>query len=346
MTRILITGGAGFVGSHLAERLVGEGDEVRVLDDLSGGSLANLSGLLDHPRFSFLRGSVVDARGLDEAAQGCRWILHLAAPVGVERAVREPAETWSSLVHGIETVLESAWRVGAGVLYTSSSEVYGRGVRTPFREEDDLVLGAPTALRWGYGAAKAMGEFLCGAYHRDRGVPMIVTRIFNTIGPRQSGRYGMVVPRFVAQAGEGKPVTVYGDGEQRRCFTDVRDTVEALVRLIRCREAIGSTFNVGSDREIRIAELAAAVVARCGERSEIVRVPYDRVYPPGFEDVRRRIPSLDRLERAVGFRPRRDLGESLDWILANRAGAGRVRMASVNATCRGLAVDSGPARTR
>jgi UDP-glucose 4-epimerase len=317
---ILVTGGAGFVGSHLVERLLRDGEEVRVVDDLSSGSLENLSAVRDHPGFSFHQDTVLDRHALERSARGVRWIFHLAAVVGVDRAVREPVETLTSLVHGVESVLECARTVGAGVVFTSSSEVYGRGAGVPFREDDDLVLGSPARIRWGYGACKAIGEHLCNAYHRDHGVPLVVTRLFNTIGPRQTGRYGMVLPRFLEQAASGSPVTVYGDGRQRRCFTDVRDTVESLVRLYRTRAAIGATFNIGNDREIRIVDLARRVVRRSGDRSPIVHLPYERVFPAGFDDVRRRVPCVERLERTVGFRPRRGLDETLDWLVESASG--------------------------
>jgi UDP-glucose 4-epimerase len=317
---ILVTGGAGFVGSHLSERLIEDGEEVRVVDDLSSGSLDNLATIREHPRFTFTEDTVLDLETLEKTAAGCRWIFHLAAVVGVERAVREPVATLSSLVHGVEAVLECARRVGAGVVLTSSSEVYGRGAGIPFREEDDLVLGPPERVRWGYGACKAIGEYLASSYHRDHGVPVIITRLFNTIGPRQTGRYGMVVPRFLEQAAAGRPVTVYGDGLQRRCFTDVRDTVDGLVRLHRCETAVGSTFNVGNDQEIRIIDLARRIAARFGDRSRIVHLAYDRVYPEGFEDVLRRVPCVDRLEETTGFRPRRDLEETLDWLIESSEG--------------------------
>lgn len=319
MATILVTGGAGFIGSHLVDRLWRDGATVRVLDDLSSGLLENLSGPreFERERFRFTLGSVTDRDALDEAAAGCDWIFHLAAVVGVRRVVEEPVEAQRNLLHGTEAVLECARRNGCGVLLASSSEVYGKGVRIPFHEDDDLRLGSPAHARWGYGAAKAMGEFLAKSYADTYDVPVIVTRFFNTVGPRQNGRFGMVVPRFVRQALGGAPITVYGDGAQQRCFTDVRDTVECLVRLWQCPEAIGEIVNIGNDREITILDLARRVLGACDSDSEIRCVAYDQVFPAGFEDVRRRVPDVTRLEQLTGYRPARDLDETLGWIVAD-----------------------------
>ncbi len=317
MQRILVTGGAGFIGSHLVERLLRDGAEVRVLDDLSSGRVENLNAVRHHQRFLFRRDRVEDAQALEEMARGVDWIFHLAAVVGVKRVVEHPVASQSSLLRGNEAVLECARRVGAGVLYASSSEVYGRGDAVPFREKDGLRLGSPEHDRWGYAAAKAMGEFQALAYHRELGVPVVVARFFNTVGPRQSGRFGMVVPRFVKQALGDSPLTVYGDGEQSRCFTDVRDTVEAIVRLWKCEAALGRVVNVGSDREFTIRELAHKVLEACDSRSEVARLPYDEVFPAGFQDVRRRVPSLERLEELTGYRPGTPLEETLAWIVAS-----------------------------
>lgn len=316
MAKILVTGGAGFIGSHLVERLLADGVEVRVLDDLSSGRLDNLATVLGHPNLRFVRGSVTDAAMLASLAGGADWIFHLAAVVGVQRVVDAPLDAQRELLHGTEAVLECARTVRCGVLLASSSEVYGKGVRVPFDEEDDLRLGSPAHARWGYGAAKAMGEFLTRAYHEEHGVPAIVVRFFNTVGPRQTGQFGMVVPRFVRQALHGEPLTVYGDGEQRRCFTDVRDTVESVVSLWRQPQAVGQIINVGNDREIRIVDLARRVIEACASDSEIRLVPYATAYPRGgFEDIRRRVPSVERLEQLTGRRPLRSFDETLRWII-------------------------------
>ncbi len=320
MQNLLVTGGAGFIGSHLVERLLEDGASVTVLDDLSSGSLANLGRVRSHPRFRFVRGSVTDRAALDEAAAGRDRIFHLAAVVGVRRAVEQAVDAQRNLLHGTESVLECARSFGLPVVLASSSEVYGKGVSVPFHEDDDLRLGSPAHARWGYGAAKAMGEFLARSYQDAFGVRVAVVRLFNTIGPRQASTGGMVVPRFVRQALRGEPMTVYGDGEQRRCFTDVRDTVEALVRLARVPEAYASVVNVGSDHEVRILDLAHEVRVHCESSSEVRIVPYREAYPRGFEDVRRRVPDLSRLERWTGFRPSRPLGDTLDWIVENEAG--------------------------
>jgi len=315
MRTILVTGGAGFIGSHLVERLLAEGAAVRVVDDLSSGRLENLGAVRRDPRLVVRVASVEDRDELRSLAGGVDWIVHLAAVVGVRPAVERPATTQTSLLRGIESVLDAARDTGASVFLASSSEVYGGAARVPFREEEELRLGPAERVRFGYGAAKAMGEFLAQAYAREHGVRGIAGRFFNTVGPRQTGRFGMVVPRFVEQALAGEPLTVYGDGRQRRCFTDVRDTAEAIVRLLDAPDAVGRVVNVGSDRELSIRELADRVIERSGRRSEIRFLSYEEVYPSGFAEVRRRIPCLERLERLTGFRPSRPFDETLDSVI-------------------------------
>ncbi len=299
----LITGGAGFIGSHLADRLVAEGHEVWILDDLSTGAMRNVDQLLDSPLFHHRIGSVTDAALVGELVDRADAIFHLAAAVGVKLIVEHPTATIETNVHGCEVVLRAAAKKKKLVVVASSSEVYGKAVKVPYSEDDDLLLGPTTKSRWGYACSKAMDEYLALAYARERELPVIIVRFFNTVGPRQTGRYGMVVPTFVQQGLAGEDITVYGSGAQQRCFGDVSDVIECLVRLVACEQARGQVFNVGNDREISINELAALVRERTGGRSRIVHVPYEEAYAEGFEDLDRRVPDVAKLERAVGFRP-------------------------------------------
>ena len=310
---VLVTGGAGFIGSHLVERLLAEGLEVRVLDDLSTGCAANLAGAAHSGRLDLREGSVLDEPSVASALEGIDLVFHLAANVGVMRVARDPARSIHTQVRGTELVLRHAGRVGAALLLASSSEVYGKGVKLPFAEEDDLLLGPPSQPRWSYACSKAADESLALAEPR---VPAIVARLFNTVGPRQLGDHGMVLPRFVAQGLRGEALTVFGSGEQRRCFAGVAEVVTCLCRLAREPSAWGGVFNVGSDREVSIADLAALVRARTGGRSEIVQVPYEAAYGPGFEDLGRRVPDLRRLEAAIGLRPRREIEDLVDEVIA------------------------------
>jgi UDP-glucose 4-epimerase len=315
---VLVTGGAGFIGSHLVERLLDEGADVRVLDDLSTGSAENLAAVAGHPRLDLRCGSVLDEGQVAAALEGVGLVFHLAASVGVMRVARDPGRAIHTQVRGTELVLRHAARAGAGLLLASSSEVYGKGVKLPFSEEDDLLLGPPTQPRWSYACSKAAAE--CLAFAEPR-VPALVARLFNTVGPRQLGDHGMVLPRLVGQGLRGEPLTVFGDGGQRRCFADVGEVVACLCRLARTPSAWGGVFNVGSDREVSIADLASWVRARTGGRSEIVRVPYEEVYGEGFEDLGRRVPDLRRLVAAIGMRPQRELADVLDDVVAAAAGA-------------------------
>jgi nucleoside-diphosphate-sugar epimerase len=312
----LVTGGAGFIGSHLVERLLADGLRVRALDDVSTGSVANLAAVARHPRLEFRRGSVLDDACVADAMEGVDLVFHLAATVGVMRVARDPARSIHTQVRGTELVLRSAVRVGAALLLASSSEVYGKGVKIPFAEEDDLVLGSPSQPRWSYACSKATAEFLVLAEPR---IPVLVARLFNTVGPRQVGTHGMVLPRFVAQGAHGEPLTVFGSGEQRRCFADVGEVVACLCRLTRTPAAWGGIFNVGSDREISIGALAELVRARTGRRSEIVHLPYDEVYGPGFEDLGRRVPDLRRLQAAIGLCPQRTIEDVVDDLVTRRS---------------------------
>jgi UDP-glucose 4-epimerase len=314
--RVLITGGAGFIGSHLAERLMADGAKVIVLDDLSTGSMANIEHLVGRPGFEHRIGSVMDVPLVTELVDRSDVTVHLAAAVGVQLIVERPVHTIETNVHGTEVVLGAVARKQRPVVIASTSEVYGKSAFTPFREDADLVLGPTIHSRWAYACSKALDEWLALAYSREKGVPVIITRFFNTVGPRQTGRYGMVLPRFAAQAVANEPITVFGSGEQTRCFGHVRDAVEAVVRLIAEPRAIGQVFNVGSSEEVSINELAERVRDAAGSTSEIVHIPYGEAYAEGFEDMPKRVPSCDKLERTVGFRPTTLLDTIIGDVLA------------------------------
>jgi UDP-glucose 4-epimerase len=316
--KVLITGGAGFIGSHLAERLLAAGRQVMVLDDLSTGSMANIEKLVGDPRFSYRIGSVRDAPLVAELVDRSDVTIHLAAAVGVRLIVEQPVRTIETNVHGTEVVLNAVARKKRKVVIASTSEVYGKSANVPFAEDADLMLGPTTHSRWAYACSKALDEWLAMAYARERGVPVIVTRFFNTVGPRQTGQYGMVVPSFARQALAGEPITVYGTGRQSRCFAHVRDAVEAVVRLIDSPAAVGQVFNIGSDEEVTIDELAERIRAAAGSRSEIVHIPYTEAYAEGFEDMPRRIPDVRKLERTIGFRPATPLSTIIEDVLADQ----------------------------
>jgi UDP-glucose 4-epimerase len=302
--KVLITGGAGFLGSHLAERLVAHGDDVLVLDDLSTGQMANLAGLIGHERFHYRIGSVTDTPLVAEMVDLADVVVHLAAAVGVRLIVERPVHTIETNVHGTEVVLSRAAVKQKRVIVASTSEVYGKSARVPFSETDDLTLGATVHSRWAYACSKALDEWLALAYWREKAVPVTICRFFNTVGPRQTGRYGMVVPNFVAQALSGAPITVFGTGEQTRCFAHVADVVECIARLMVTEAAVGQVFNVGTDHEVTINQLAEVVRSSAESTSAIVHVPYSEAYAEGFEDMQRRVPNCDKLERAIGFRPK------------------------------------------
>lgn len=309
--RILITGGAGFIGSHLADAYTARGDEVVCIDDLSTGSIENIAHLKKHPRFSYTIDTVHNQPVLAELIDGCDVIFHLAAAVGVKLIVESPVRTIETNVRGTETVLTLANKKKKKVLVASTSEVYGLSAEVPFREDGNLVMGATTKGRWSYACSKAIDEFLALAYWREKKLPTVVVRLFNTVGPRQTGQYGMVIPTFVRQALAGRPITVYGDGKQTRCFGYVGDVVGALVSLMERDEAVGQVFNIGSSEEVSILEVAQRVKELTGSKSEIVFVPYDEAYEEGFEDMPRRVPDTTKIRQLVGFEPK----ESLDGIL-------------------------------
>jgi UDP-glucose 4-epimerase len=313
--RYLVTGGAGFLGSHLSERLLADGHEVIAFDDLSTGKLDNLQPLEGNPRFDYVIESVTNEPLLQNIINDVDAVFHLAAGVGMVNVVRSPVTTLENTLYPTELVLNCAAMAGkCRVLIASSAEVYGKAEKTPLSEEDELVLGAPGKPRWSYGCAKAVGEYLAVAYHAERKLPVVVARLFNTAGPRQTGDYGMVVPRFVMQAVKGGPITVYGDGVQSRCFLHVSDAVDALRGLLGCRKAEGQVVNVGSDEETSINELAERVRGRVNPQAEIVHVPYNEAYGEGFEDPRRRVPDLSRLKRLTGFQPAKTLDDIIDDV--------------------------------
>lgn len=318
--RYLITGGAGFIGSHLAEALLGRGEEVFILDDLSTGSVENIRHLKSHPRFHYKFDSIQDRHLLAEWVDESDIVVHLAAAVGVRLIVESPVRTLETNVHGTQLVLDAASKKKKLVFIASTSEVYGKSDKVPFHEDADLVLGPTTKGRWSYAASKALDEFLALSYWKERKQPVMIARLFNTVGPRQTGRYGMVLPNFVRQALDRMPITVFGTGQQSRCFCDVRDTVEAILRLLRNDRAVGEVVNIGTDEEITIEALAHMVKQRTKSDSPVTFVPYDQAYEPGFEDMPRRVPALGKLEKMTGFRPRTPLSEIVDRIVEHWQG--------------------------
>ena len=315
--KALITGGAGFVGSHLAEALLARGEEVFVLDNLSTGSIDNIEHLKWDHRFHYTIDSIMNEPVTAELVDRVDVVFHLAAAVGVRLIVESPVNTIETNVHGTEMVLKLANKKKKKVVVASTSEVYGKGVQVPFREDADLVLGPTNKGRWSYACSKAIDEFLALAYHKEKRLPVVLVRLFNTVGPRQTGRYGMVIPNFVKQALLGRPLTVFGDGSQSRCFTYVSDVVGQLVALAQEPRALGEVFNVGNDREeVTVLDLAHRVKARAGSRSEVVLVPYAQAYEEGFEDMQRRVPDLGKLRSLTGYEPKVHLDEILDQVIA------------------------------
>ena len=321
--RALVTGGAGFIGSHLTEALLAADHEVVVLDDLSTGRMDNLQAVQGHPRLEVAVGSVVDETLARKLVRGIDVVYHLAAAVGVKLILDRPVRSIETNIVGTQVILRAAREELPRVIVASTSEIYGKNDHVPLSEEDDGVLGPTTRSRWSYACSKAIDEFLALAYHREHALPVTVVRFFNTIGPRQTGRYGMVVPRFVRQALDGRPITVYGDGRQSRCFTDVEDAVRATVALSQAPAAVGEVFNVGTTHEVTIGALAERVRALTGADSPIVHVPYDEAYQPGFEDLRRRVPDIAKAERVVGYRPRVPLDETLRRVIDHLRGSGQ-----------------------
>ncbi len=313
--RILVTGGAGFIGSHLVDHLVENGDDVVAFDNLSTGSYRNIRHLLDNPHFRFVEGSVLDAKALEPEVSRANTIYHLAAAVGVQLIVDRPLQSMITNIKGTENVLELAEKHRVKILIASTSEIYGKSQNGPFKEEDDRLLGSPRKLRWSYSTSKAVDEILAFVYFKELGLPTVVVRLFNTIGPRQVGRYGMVVPRFITQALRGEELTVYGDGTQSRCFTSVYDVVKALRKLMTVTQAEGEVFNVAGHTEIKIHDLAQLVIDRTGSSSRITLVPFEEVYGEDFEEMSRRAADTTKMESAIDFRCETPLVETLDLMI-------------------------------
>jgi len=318
--RVLITGGAGFIGSHLSDAYLQRGDEVFIIDDLSTGSIENIRHLKEHTRFHYTIENVHNQPVTAELVDQCDVIFHLAAAVGVKLIVESPVRTIETNVHGTEVVLSLANKKKKKVLIASTSEVYGLSAEIPFREDGNLVMGATTKGRWSYACSKAIDEFLALAYWREKKLPTIVVRLFNTVGPRQTGQYGMVIPTFVKQALSGRPITVFGDGRQSRCFGYVGDVVGALMKLMDDEGAVGEVFNIGSNQEISIIDLARKVKELTNSESEIVLVPYDEAYEEGFEDMPRRIPDISKVNAQVGFKPEMSLEGILKTVIDFHSG--------------------------
>ncbi len=316
--RILVTGGAGFIGSHLSERLIHDGHEVAVLDDLSTGRESNLLSLKGHDRFSLAIGNCLDESLVDTLVETADLVVHLAAAVGVRLIVERPVHTIETNVRATEVLLDAAARHGTKVLLASTSEVYGKSEKVPFHEDDDISLGATHRSRWAYACSKALDEWLAFAYQVERRVAVCIVRFFNTVGPRQTGRYGMVLPSFVRQALTGEDITVYGDGQQARCFGHVLDAVEAVCRLMNTESAWGRVFNIGSTEEVTIHALAERVRDAVGSSSRIRLVPYEEAYAEGFEDMPRRVPDVSRLFETTGFRPERTLDAIIHDVMADQ----------------------------
>ncbi len=316
-THYLVTGAAGFIGSHLVEALLARGHKVLGIDDLSTGRMDNIRHLLSCGRFSFARSSILDPVVLDRLASKASIIVHLAAAVGVRLVVEQPARTIETNVLGTEAVLKAALRYGCRILIASSSEVYGKGNRIPFQEDDDVLLGPTYKARWGYAASKMLDEFMGFAYMREHGLEVVPVRLFNTVGPRQTGKYGMVIPNFVHQALHSEPLTVFGDGSQSRCFCYVGDVVEAMIRLSSHPDSPGRVYNIGSTDEISILSLAEKIIKATGSHSPIHLIPYDEAYSPGFEDMKRRVPDISRIHELVGWEPLVGIDEVIERVVTS-----------------------------
>jgi len=306
---ILVTGGAGFIGSHLVERLLNDGKNIVIIDDFSTGSLENLRAVKKNPRLKIVRAKISKCKELPQLAANAEFIFHLAATVGVDLVVKSALHVLETSFHEMEILLKAAAKKSTPLLLTSTSEVYGKSAKPEFSEDDDLLIGPPGHSRWSYASAKLTDEFLALAYSREKNLPVTIARLFNTVGPRQTGRYGMVLPRFIAAAKKNEPLKVFGDGKQSRCFGFVHDVVEALVRLQNCEKARGEIFNIGGTEEVSMLELARLVVKTLGSKSRIELIPYDQAYAPGFDDMRRRKPLVEKLERFVKFKPQTPLRE-------------------------------------
>jgi UDP-glucose 4-epimerase len=313
--RILVTGGAGFIGSHLCEKLLRKGNHIDVIDDLSTGAIENIQNFLDNDNFTFVNDSVINENMMYTLINNCDLVYHLAAAVGVKLIVNEPVKTIETNIRGTEVVLEIAKKFRKKVVLASTSEVYGKNGNVPFREEDDCLLGSTTFSRWSYACSKAIDEFLGLAYHKQFGLPVLIVRLFNTVGERQTGQYGMVIPRFVKAALSGKPLEIFGDGKQSRCFAYVKDVIEGMTSLAQDRTAYGDVYNIGSTEEISIENLAFMIKSMTESPSEIRYIPYEKAYGPGFDDMRRRVPGLEKIHAQVGYEPKTSLEDTLGIII-------------------------------
>jgi len=318
--KVLITGGAGFIGSHLADHLLARGDQVVILDDLSTGRLSNIEHLMGRPDVEFVLGSILNSDLVDSVVSRVEVVYHLAAAVGVELIVEKPLQSLMTNIRGSEIVFEKAHKHGARILVTSTSEIYGKNTSDRLREEDDRILGSPLKSRWSYSEAKAIDEILAYTYWREKGLETVIVRLFNTVGPRQTGSYGMVIPRFVSQALRNEPITVYGSGDQTRCFCFVGDVVSGMIRLCDHPEAFGKVFNLGGNEEISIRELAERIISLAGSTSKLDFIPYDVAYEEGFEDMQRRVPDVTRAANLVGFAPSVGLDEIIRLVISEQRG--------------------------
>ncbi|MFA6599677.1 MAG: GDP-mannose 4,6-dehydratase [Candidatus Omnitrophota bacterium] len=313
--KVLITGGAGFIGSHLVEELLQRGHEVSILDNLSTGRMENIAHLEKNEKFHVVIGDILNATLVDKLIERADWVFHLAAAVGVQLIVKDPIGVLTTNIKGSENVIETAYRYHRKILIASTSEIYGKNSKGPLKEEDDRILGSTTKSRWSYSTSKAVDEILAYTYWKEKKLPSIIVRLFNTVGPRQTGHYGMVVPRFVDQALKGKDITVYGDGNQTRCFLYVKDVTKAMIKLMEDPAAVGQVFNLGSQQEVSIRELAEKVIQMTGSSSRIVYIPYDQAYEEGFEDMQRRVPDTSKAAKAIGFKPTADLEKILQMVI-------------------------------
>ena len=317
--KVLITGGAGFIGSHLSEALIAEGHHVTILDNLSTGRFENIAHLEGHPNFHIVVGDILNSFLVDKLVERVDWVFHLAAGVGVQLIVKDPLGCLTTNIKGSEIVLEAVYRYHRKVLITSTSEIYGKNTSSALKEDDDRILGSPLKSRWSYSTSKAVDEILAYVYWKEKKVPTVIVRLFNTVGPRQTGHYGMVIPRFVEQAMKEEALTVYGTGNQTRCFLYVKDAVDGMIRLMKHPKAEGEVFNLGSNREITMNELAEMIIRLTKSSSKIVRIPYDQAYEEGFEDMQRRVPAIQKAGQLVGFKPTVDLEGMLQMVISEFA---------------------------
>ena len=313
--KVLITGGAGFIGSHLSDELIAGGNEVVVLDNLSTGRFENIAHLDGNKSFQFVEGSIMNEMLVDKLVERCDVVYHLAAAVGVDLVVKKPLESLITNIKGSEIVLDMVHRYHKKVLITSTSEIYGKNTNGPLKEDDDRILGSPLKVRWGYSTAKAVDEMLAYIYWKEKKVPTIIVRLFNTVGPRQTGAYGMVIPRFVNQALENKAITVYGTGKQSRCFLHVKDVIKTLIKLMNNKDAVGQVFNIGSQEEISIEDLAKKVIKITKSKSKLIYISYEKAYEEGFEDMQRRVPDTTKVKNLVGFKPTIDLEGTIKSVV-------------------------------